>query len=224
MTADLLVIIPSRGRPEAIADLWDCWQATADGCAHLLVCLDEDDRTQFDYPWTDEITFTLGMRNGFAPRLSDEATHMAAHYFALASWGDDHRPRTHGWDTALVEALGVLGTGFAYGDDGFQHEELPTACAMTSDIVTTLGWMTPPGLEHLFVDRFWRDTGEALDRITYLPEVLIEHMHPAAGKADWDPLWTDANTEECYEHDGEAYEFYKLTQADADLDKLRVLL
>lgn len=224
MTADLLVIIPSRGRPEAIADLWECWKATADGCAQLLVCLDEDDRTQFDYPWTDEITFTLGMRNGFAPRLSDEASHMAPHYFALASWGDDHRPRTPGWDTALVEALGALGTGFAYGDDGFQHEELPTACAMTSDIVQTLGWMTPPGLEHLFVDRFWRDAGEELDRITYLPEVSIEHMHPAAGKADWDPLWTEANAPDRYAQDGEAYEFYKLTQMDEDLDKLRVLL
>lgn len=226
MTADLLVIVPSRGRPENITRLWEAWQATATGAADLLVCLDLDDPVADEYtaaPYA-HVLWSWTTRNGFAPRLTAEAVHYAQHYYALASWGDDHVPRTKGWDAALLDALRDMGTGFAYGDDGFQGPNIPTACAMTSDIVTTLGWMTPPGLAHLYVDNVWKDMGKAIDRLAYLPDVLIEHLHPATGKVEWDDLTRDANTGDAYTADLAAYERWKLTDMEADVDKLKALL
>lgn len=222
--SDLLVIVPSRDRPGHIARLWEAWEATTTGCADLLVAVDSDDPTLAGYFRNISVRFTIGRRNGFAPRLNYEALRFAPDYFALASWGDDHVPRTYGWDQALLEALGTLGTGFAYGNDGYQGEKIPTACAMTSDVVSTLGWMTPPGLAHLYVDNVWRDLGTDIDRIQYLPDVLIEHMHPSIGKAAWDPLTADANTPAKGAADKAIYEHWCANDRAGHAEKLRALL
>lgn len=223
--SELCVIIPSRGRPGAVADLWEWWQKTSTADSELLICLDYGDDTIDDYPaGSDRLTYAIGFRNGFAPRLSAVAAREASKHFALASWGDDHRPRTVGWDQSLLDAMHELGTGFAYGDDGVHGEHLPSACAMTSDIIATLGWMTPPGLAHMYVDDFWRDMGRALDRIAYLPDVSIEHLHPAVGKGEWDDLVREANTEEKVLADRDVYAHYKAEAMADDLAKLRALL
>lgn len=232
MTADLLVIVPSRGRPENIARLWEAWQDTATGRAYLLVCIDEDDPAEPEYVahhrhHLRRYMLSTRHRNGFAPRLNDEARLAAdpmtrADPFALASWGDDHVPHTHGWDAALVDALHELGTGYAYGNDLFQGPNIPTAWAQTSDIVRTLGWMTPPPLAHLYVDNAVFDLGHAIGRIRYLPEVIIEHLHPATGKVEWDQLTADANSGEAYETDRVAYE--KWRAEDLDRDAARILM
>jgi hypothetical protein len=224
VSAPLLVIVPSRSRPGHVERLWEAWRATTAGYADLLVCLDVDDECIEEYPHDGDFWYSIGPRNGFAPRLNDAARRCAPDHFAVASWGDDHVPRTYGWDLALVEALDALGTGFAYGNDGYQGERIPTACAMTSDIVSTLGWMTPPGLAHLYVDNVWKDLGTDLDRIRYLPDVLIEHMHPSIGKAEWDPLTRDANTPQKGAADKAAYEAWCANDRAADVEKLRALL
>jgi len=222
MTHQLCVIIPSRGRPEAAAELWQAWQDTADGVATLHFCLDADDVTAPSYPrWQEGLSTSCWARNGFAPRLSSEAVDRAPHYFALASWGDDHRPLTKGWDTALVNALADLGSGFAYGDDVLQGEALPTACAMTSDVVSALGYMTPPGFAHLYVDNVWLELGRAMGRITYLPHVVIAHQHPVTGAVAWDELARQANTPQAYDADRKAFELWRKHQMPLAVEKLR---
>lgn len=218
----LLVLIPSRGRPDAAADLYEEWLATTDGNARLLLCLDADDPTIDRYP--PGVPQSVGPRNGFAPRLSEEAVEWAPAVFALASWGDDHRPRTPGWDTAFLEELERLGTGFVYGNDLHAGETLPTACAMTSDVVTTLGYMTPPGMAHLYVDNVWLELGHAIDRITYLEDVVVEHMHPAAGKGEWDDLVRDANSHDAYLADRRVFDRWRIDQLPGAAEMLRGLL
>ena len=96
------------------------------------------------------------------------------------------RPRpapAQGWDRLLLEALDKLGgEGIAYGNDLHQGEALPTAPVISSGIVGALGWMMGPGLKHMHVDDVWRDLGQAAGCLAYVPEVVIEHQHPDAGK------------------------------------------
>lgn len=220
----LTVIVPSRGRPDSIRRLLDAWEATADGLAVLLVALDDDDPTITDYPDpTESLTYTVRPRNGFAPRLTAEA--LQCETFAVASWGDDHIPRTEGWDTALLYALREMGTGFAYGDDLIQGENLPTACAMTTDIVKALGWMTPPGMAHLYVDDVWKALGEGLDRIRYLPDVVIEHYHPMhRDDVDADRLVIEANSPAAYTADRAVFDAWEANDLPSNLATLRALL
>jgi hypothetical protein len=130
-------------------------------------------------------------------------------YDVIGFMGDDHRPRTYAWDMEMLNAVDLLdGTAIVYGNDLLQGENLPTAVFITSDIVKALGYYQPPELVHLFFDNFWRDLGRAAFCLRYMPDVIIEHMHPAAGKAEWDERYLEVNAGGMYEHDEAAYRQY----------------
>lgn len=145
--------------------------------------------------------------------------------FAIGFMGDDHRPRTPGWDTAYLETLREMGTGFVYGDDTFQHAAIPTQIAMTSDIPATLGYMCPPEFDHLCVDVVWKDWGDALGRIVYREDVVVEHMHYLNGKAPHDAQYAAVNNAEVAGHDSVAYQEYRGgARFKSDIRKLKKLV
>lgn len=121
--------------------------------------------------------------------------------------GDDHRVRTRGWDLALADAAGPL--GIAYGNDLLRGEELPTSVVIAADIITTLGQMVPTTLQHLYVDDYWKALGLGMDRLAYLPDVVIEHLHPAAGKAQLDDSYRITNAPERYASESAAWHEYR---------------
>lgn len=222
--ADLLMLVPSRGRPAAVADLADAWEKTSAGAADLLVVADDDDPELPGYQQLGvdvRVHASTGSR-GIVPVLNAAAVEAAARYRMVGFMGDDHRPRTTGWDERLVDQLGELGTGIVYGDDLLRGESLPTAVAMTSDIIRALGYMAPPTLRHLFVDNVWYDLGHALGNIRYLPDVTIEHLHPAIGKGQWDDLYRELNADTTYAQDRDAYNAYNASGRFAeDVGKVR---
>jgi hypothetical protein len=77
--------------------------------------------------------------------------------------------------------------------------------AMTSDIVTALGGMVPPNMRHLYLDNFWLRLGTDLGKITYCPEIIIEHCHPLIGKAEMDEGYKTVNAAEVYTADRDAF-------------------
>jgi hypothetical protein len=143
---------------------------------------------------------------------------------AIGFMGDDHRPRTPGWDANYLNELNRMGTGFVYGNDLFQYDAMPTQVAFTSDIAAALGYMCPPGFRHLCVDVVWREWGRAISRLTYLPETIIEHMHYLAGKAREDRNYRAVNSVMMAEHDGGYYREYMESEYYSDVDKLKALV
>jgi hypothetical protein len=225
--SDLLMIVPSRGRPENVAELIEVWRQTTTGDTRLLIALDNDDpdldRYAIPAP-TGKIEFVVGERLRLGGTLNKLSVERARDHFAVGFMGDDHRPRTEGWDEKLIAELRRLGTGLAYGNDPLQGERLPTAITMTSDIITTLGYMVPPGGVHLYFDDFWLAIGRALDRIVYLPDVIIEHMHPAAGKAEWDERYKEVNASTVYNHDQQVFNEWMASSAPVEVPRLKALL
>lgn len=219
--AQLTVLVPSRGRPEAVRDLQRAWDDTSTGAARLVVVVDDDDE------WVPEYTAQRGHLTLVRPRrrlggtLNVEGLAWARRTWAVGFMGDDHRPRTPGWDADLVDALHDLRSGVVYGNDLYQGEQLPTAVAMTSDLIRILGYMVPPGLVHLFMDDFWRRLGTDLDRLRYLPDVVIEHMHPVTGKAPWDLSYMDNNSADRVTTDRLTWETYLQDRWPGDLQRLR---
>lgn len=225
--ADLLVIVPSRGRPHNIADLHDAWQATTTGAADLLVAVDDDDPTLPDYERVcaeRDIELTVGPRLRMCPTLNKVALERAPHHFALGFFGDDHRPRTRGFDHRYVETLRGLGTGCVYGNDLLAGERLPTQWAQTSDIVKALGAMIPAPVKHLWADNMVYDLGHAIDRIRYLPDVIVEHLHPLAGKANDDAGYQEVNHPDASEADRLVYADWYHNRMPGDVEKLKTLI
>lgn len=120
--------------------------------------------------------------------------------------GDDHRVRTDGWDRTLAEAAGEW--GIAYGNDLLRGAELPTSVMMSADIIRVLGKMCPAELWHMYCDDYWKALGSELGRLAYLPDVVIEHLHPAAGKAQVDESYHQTNNPEVFSRDAAAWDAY----------------
>jgi hypothetical protein len=93
---------------------------------------------------------------------------------------------------------------------------------MSSSIVQALGYFCPPGLIHMYLDNFWAELGRGANCLAYRGDVIIEHMHPLAGKAE-----VDAGYDEVWplmEPDAERWRYYVGSgRLAADIEKVREL-
>lgn len=234
----LAIIVPTRGRPQNVARLVALDAPEVD----WYFCVDSDDAEAVAYAealkinqapeehegklWCSrdgDVVLVTGAPQRMVPWINQiSASDVLAEYDYVGFMGDDHLPRTPHWDQRICEALHRLGTGIVYKNDLLQCEKLPTVGFMTTDIVRALGYMAPPCLEHMFVDNFWLDIGRAIRRIKYLGDVVIEHVHPAAGKAPMDASYE--TTSPMMITDGKAYAEYKASEFFHDVVKLEALL
>jgi hypothetical protein len=129
--------------------------------------------------------------------------------------------RSKGWDRRIAEALAT--PGIAYGNDLLMGADLPTAVFMSSVIPRALGWFALPTCNHLYIDNGWKTLGQRLGCLRYLPDVVIEHMHPLGGKAPWDATYDHGNGPNI-EHDRLAYAEWAAGPIEADLARVRAVL
>jgi len=202
----MCVVVPSRGRPENAERLAQAFKDTG-AEADLYIVIDNDDPKWNEYaksenykklPADNKTGGCAKSLNTGAVLLLDITKYPLYDYFVFM--GDDHLPRTPGWDKAFIQALGH-NTGIVYGDDLLQGANLPTAYGMSRDLVNELRGMTFPGCVHLFFDNFVKQLGLDLEYLKYLPDVIIEHMHPIAGKAQMDEGYERVNQPKWYEKD-----------------------
>jgi hypothetical protein len=227
MLGDLLVITPTRGRPQSLARLLDAVHATGLLDTHVFAAVDNDDPCIGEYEQVlrehggPADHMDAGMRDSLTGWTNVIAKNWAPAYPFLASLGDDMVPRTRGWDKALVRAIQDMGgTGFAYPWDGIRTD-IPEAVVMSSDIVRALGWMCNPDLQHFWIDDTWADLGHGADCIRFLRAIVVEHIHPATGKIPKDRTNDEAN--EKIPADREAYFRWRATRMAEDVEKIRLL-
>jgi len=222
MAMKMCVVVPSRGRPENADRLAKAFIDT-NADADLYIVVDNDDPKWNEYAKNESFTVLpadnktggcAASLNTGAVLLLDITKFPLYDYFVFM--GDDHLPRTQKWDEAFIQALS-LDTGIAYGNDLLQGENLPTAFAMNRNIVDALRGMTFPGCIHLYFDNFVKQLGIDLNCLKYLPDVIIEHLHPVAGKAEMDEGYARVNQPKWYEEDLLTLQKYIRSQEYADL-------
>jgi hypothetical protein len=180
---DLLVIVPSRGRPGRLTVMLDAALSLSEAETDISVATDDDDPSRGGYEaLSGRFAWHHGPRDTFTGWLNRVALASLGGYRALASLGDDHVPRTQGWDRLLLAAIDQTGgTGIAYGSDLHQGSALATSVVMSSDIAEALGWMSLPGCAHYHTDDACIALGREAGCLAYVPDVVIELMHPAWG-------------------------------------------
>lgn len=228
----VVVVIPSRGRPERAASAIEAIRQTAVLVdTSVVLAVDGDDPRWMDYRrrtyqatrygaevalvtlWGEETGNLVRATNTVSLRIARENPDTI-----IGNLGDDHFCRTTGWDRMISEALSE--PGIAYGDDLLQGEMLPTAPFISASIVNALGWYFLPCLTHMYVDNAAKRIGEQLGRLVYLPDVIIEHLHPGAGKADMDDGYTRADASTIVDRD--AYHRWRYEGGlDADIAAIR---
>jgi len=212
----MIILVPTRGRPSNAVELLAEHEKLSTH-SDILFIIDAND------PEHDQYEFEVGAHKcmtienetrGMAYPINKAANAIVKEnkYQYFAFLGDDHRPRTAGWDGILIQAM-QRRPSMAYSNDLLQGERLPTMITMTSDIVAALNGMVPPKMKHLYVDNFWKKLGQDLGALTYLDHVIVEHMHPVAGKAEWDEGYKEVNATEIYAFDALAYQNYIQSEA-----------
>ena len=216
--SDLLIIVPSLGRPQNAFRLLDQIQQTTayeDNVA-IVFAVESSDPTLPEYPGTH----TMEVTGGSMVQALNEVAVQSDYYDYLAFLGDDTFPHA-GWCPRIMEALQATPNSIVYGNDLIHGQGLPTSVFMDANIVRTLGYMAPPTLQQLFVDNYWKALGEHLGTLTYLNDVIIEHLHPLVGKAPSDASYEAAYSGDRWKQDEEGFNWHMQTQFPKDLEKLR---
>lgn len=217
---DLLVLCPSRGRPDKGKDAVNSFLDTKHAASAMLLLLDEDDPTWKDYPtWWAWVQPAPGSMNA-ALRKAVETPGLLSDAKVIGFVGDDHRFRTHGWDREILDLLAEH-PGVAYGNDMLQGEALPTNWFVSRPIVDKLNMSLLPDAKHLYLDDAWKTLASAAGCLYYMPDILVEHMHFTAGKSEHDAGYQRVNAPAVYEHDAAAYHRWLEDGFERDLAILR---
>lgn len=235
--ADLVVVVPTRGRPSNAGTLVDAFNATCTASVELCFAVDEDDPTLDDYlPLAGQqdgcptyVTIChCGPWQPMVSKLNAVAASIAARRprapAAIGFFGDDHLPRTVGWDSSMLAMLDKMHGGIVYGDDLLQGRGLCTAWLMSTSIVATLGRMVPAPVEHMYSDNSVMLLGDEIGRIAYMPHVIIEHRHAIAGKAAWDDGYRAVNSPAQYARDKASFEEWRRSGFAGDVRSVQAAL
>jgi hypothetical protein len=215
----MALLVPSRGRPGSIRRLMEAMHATCTADTTLIVGLDDDDPRVLEYPSGPVYEVCSGLRQ-VGPWVNELARFRGRGYDVLGHIGDDNLPQTPGWDATVMRALEA--TPFAFGNDRYPREpgSLPCHIFMRSQVVDALGYMAPPQIRHV-VDLAWREWGKACG-ITYLPEVIIEHLHWTVGKSELDDVYAAIN--DLTPGDNEAFQGYCANGLTDDIVRIKSVL
>ena len=209
-------VVATRGRPQnaqRVAEAFKKRQTTCD----LFFVVDESDWHLKEYETVlknfdvgllqiDNVTGGVARANNLALEilLDDE---IYDHYSHFGFMGDDQIPRTDFFDYIMKLRL-PMGQGIIYPNDGLAGQTLVTCPIISRNILEILGFFSPPGIIHLYVDNFLVTLGKDIEALYYVEDVLVEHLHPVNRKAAWDEGYYRVNSKEFYENDKTALDTY----------------
>lgn len=184
----IAVLVPSRGRPGRAHAMYRSAIDNALGTdrgVEVVVIVDADDPSLPEYVNAGLPLHCLPERVGYTASLNVVAAEVSADIFG--AFGDDVLFRTRGWDQIVERTLQT--PGIAYGDDLIHGRSHPSAVFMSAEIVTALGWLALPATTHQWADDGWKRLGQETGLLRFMPDVVVEHMHPAVQKAEWDATY-----------------------------------
>ena len=195
--------VPTRNRPDNLRRLYQSLKDNTDDLSEIELCfyIDEDDNSSMDViqdlatkihcqcvvgePAPDVRVATWHMHN----ELQKMGT--GPYYMFCA---DDVAFRTKGWDTTVMKKFEEYPDRIAlvYAPDGFQGGSVPvcTHGFIHKNWIDTVGYLFPPHFQIAYNDTWMTEIAEMIGRRFYLTDLYIEHVHPAAGKANWDHTYT----------------------------------
>lgn len=219
----IAVLVPSRGRPDRAALMAEsALQTSEDAEVHLIV--DADDPSDYNRVLGERaFLHTLPEQIGYTASLNVIAAQLWDHHSILGAFGDDVVFRTPGWDRIVETTLAT--PGIAYGDDLIHGQNHPSAVFMSSAIAKALGWLALPATTHQWADDGWKRLGQQLGVLRFMPDVIVEHEHPAVNKAPWDATYAAVFDDARAKADYEGFTAWMETgQLEADVERAREVL
>jgi hypothetical protein len=219
VTADLLIIVPTRRRRARLEQFLDAFDATRDGATDLLIVTDDDDDSYAGLTLPRRAGTVSRPRTWLGPKVNPVATLAARTYPAVGFLGDDAEPVTPGWDRILMSYLDT--PGIAYPENG-RRRDVCEHQIVSSCIIRALGWYFEPTLMHYWTDTVLTELGARAGCLRYVAEAIVLHRHYDSG-GTYDPVYAesvDANGG----RDQVAYNTWRESRMEADVQVVRAAI
>jgi len=176
----ILLLCPSRERAEMGKKLSDCIDSLKiNDIVDLVFVLDNDDPQLEEYKKLNLKCFTVdNKRPGLVYPLNYAYDHFKKEYSIYGFIGDDVSIHTRGWETIIFNIIKNKNYDVvAYGNDLLRGDCLLTSFFIGHEFLNKIGYMAYPKLNHVYVDTFWRLVASKVNKLIYLPNVVIKHDH-----------------------------------------------
>jgi len=188
--SDCVVIVPMLGRAEQVARLVASLGASTDRARLLFAITDGDDAVAEAVADHDHLKFSPRARGDYAAKVNAA---VAASDEPLIFTGAIDLHFHPGWletcEALLTEQVRVIGTNDLANERTAHGHSTHTLVVRD---YTALGLIDHrPGLLcedyiHEYVDDELVGTATARGAYAHAPDAIVEHLHPMAGKAEWD--------------------------------------
>ncbi len=221
----LLVICPTRGRPERCREMYESFVKTSTRETDIIFLLDEDDPCREKYikllkeEHSDMLIRSFWETHKTLTTFINKMFSIYHNYEFYSITNDDFVYHTPGWDQVLMNKGKI-----SFGDDMFSGDRMPTTSVIDGDIVRAVGWLQLPDIETLYGDAAWKMIGHKLNILKYFPEVKIEHKHFLTKKVEKDETYERTNSKEQYKKDHQSFREYIHTELDNDVKKIKGVL
>jgi GDP-D-mannose 3',5'-epimerase len=192
------IVAPTLKRPAAVKAMIESVKASARHFHRIQFCfyIDSDDEesrvalTQYALDYTDcaGISFTTSKEPIKLSGMWNCAYESLATGEIIMLCADDIRFRTKSWDVEIERAFDAVSDKVAlvFGNDGIQGSSLATHSFVHREWIKASGFWLPPYFVADYCDTWLDEVARAIGRITYLPNVVTEHMHYTVGKSEID--------------------------------------
>jgi len=204
---NLLIICPSRGRPERILETI---QSIEDTCnfehTDFMVLLDNDDVCVPDYyknlpEWVKIKVYDRSHDCTLTTEIINRAFNENREYNFYSVTNDDIIYLTKGWDESLCQELKISSgqddTMVAkYGKDrigNINPGEFPITSVIDGDIVREIGWLQYPKLKHSCGDNIWYWIGKRAECLCFNGNFHTEHRSAYFGLGEADETFEKCN-------------------------------
>ena len=220
------ILVPTRGRPEQLSRLIGSALQTAAGPVEFVFYVDEDDDASaaaLDVMAHLNVRYIRGERIVLSEMWNRCAE--KANADVMMHCGDDIMFRSQGWDARVLGAFEQFPDRIVlvHGNDLFQGGRLATHGFLHRRWVEAVGHFVPPYFSSDYNDTWLTEVADTLGRRVYLEDVVTEHFHPLAGKAEWDLTHKERLERHQADNVGELYASLAYERAN-DVAKLRAVM
>lgn len=223
----LLVRMPTRSRPAQAVEVLAKYKSMAGMPIIMEVVIDYDDPSI-----TSEVLYRFHQLGCIITYGAHKSKIEACNGGRVNEWdilvlaSDDMHVVQENWAVRICELFEEhwpLYEGCLHLDDGYAHDRVATISIMGKRWYRQVGEVVyHSSYKSLFSDDDHTEFARKMNRIVYVPEVLIEHRHPAAGKGEHDPLYSV--NDKHYFADKETYEARLARGFDAPPVLLSILI
>jgi len=186
------ILCPTRGRTDRLSIMINSCLKTADNPERIefILYIDDDEKI----PVIDNKNANINVLSG--PRIWLSGMHNACAAVAtgeILMWAaDDICFVTYGWDIEVTNQFKKWndGLGLVFPNDLSNYKgKLATHAFVKREWLRAFGSLVPPYLPDAYTDNWITYLATAINRITYLENIIVEHLQYRQGKSKYDETY-----------------------------------